>query len=75
VTSSGGAMACFASDVVNAPTVSAARKAVEARMDALVRETLATGGGPYAGAVAIAHRFLRTWLPAEELPAGPPLSG
>ncbi|HMJ04440.1 MAG TPA: Glu/Leu/Phe/Val dehydrogenase dimerization domain-containing protein [Conexibacter sp.] len=74
VASAGGAMAYLNPRVAQAHSLDEAQEALEETMGALVRETLADERGPYAGAVAIAERFLRSWLPVADRPAGPPLA-
>ncbi|HEX2850897.1 MAG TPA: Glu/Leu/Phe/Val dehydrogenase dimerization domain-containing protein [Acidimicrobiales bacterium] len=43
-------------------------------ISAMTAEAMAHAGGPFAGAVAKADAFLRTWLRPEQLPGGPPLA-
>jgi len=47
---------------------------VDARITALVNEAMEHPGGPFAGACAMAERFLRGWRGDEEMPPGPPLA-
>lgn len=74
VTSGGGAMAYLAPAVAQADGVDAARDAIDAIMHAIVEETRAGDIRPYAGAAAMAERFLATWLPDAGRPAGRPLA-
>jgi hypothetical protein len=43
-------------------------------MGAIVAEAREHHDGPYAGAVAIAERFLRGWAPQSDWPDCPPLA-
>jgi glutamate dehydrogenase (NAD(P)+) len=74
VTSAGGAMTYLSPRVAAARDIDDARIAVDELMRALVEETSATADGPYAGAVALAERYLRKWLPEPSRPARPPLA-
>jgi glutamate dehydrogenase (NAD(P)+) len=47
---------------------------VEERIATLIRDAIAHPAGPLAGGCALAEKYLRTWRPAEGLPAGPPLA-
>ena len=48
--------------------------AVGRTIERLVDSASAHPGGPYAGAVAIAEDFMRSWLPAGSLPDEPPVA-
>jgi glutamate dehydrogenase/leucine dehydrogenase len=74
VASAGGAMAYLAPDVANAGDAYAARERVDRIMGAIIAETREHRGGPYAGAVAIAERFIRSWAPESDWPDRPPLA-
>ena len=74
VASAGGAMAYLSPRIAGARDVEEARTAMDGLMGAIVREALEHHDGPYAGAVARAERFLRTWLAPTERPDGPPLA-
>jgi hypothetical protein len=47
---------------------------VESRIRGLVRAAADHPEGPFAGACAIAERFLGSWLDPQALPDGPPLA-
>jgi len=74
VTSAGGAMAYLSPRVAAAHDVDEAIAVVDKLMASIVEQTLEHEDGPYAGAVARAGRYLRRWLPATQLPDGPPLA-
>ncbi|MBI2962129.1 MAG: Glu/Leu/Phe/Val dehydrogenase [Deltaproteobacteria bacterium] len=46
---------------------------VERRIRELVGEAMRHPAGPFAGGCALAEGFLRTWRPADGMPAGPPV--
>jgi glutamate dehydrogenase/leucine dehydrogenase len=74
VASAGGAMAYLAPDVANADDAYAARERVDRIMGAIVTEACEHVDGPYAGAVAIAERFIRSWAPECDWPDQPPVA-
>lgn len=74
VASAGGAMAYLDSQVACARDPYEACEAVDGIMGAIVAETCTCQDGPYAGAVALAERFVRSWAPQSDWPAEPPLA-
>jgi glutamate dehydrogenase (NAD(P)+) len=74
VASAGGAMAYLAPDVAKAGDAYAARESVDRIMGAIIAEAREYRSGPYAGAVAIAERFIRGWAPESDWPDRPPLA-
>ena len=47
---------------------------VEQRLSALVAEAMSHPEGPFAGAVALAEDFIRSWRADDAMPVGPPLA-
>lgn len=74
VASSGGAMTYLSPRVSRARSIDQARSALADLMGEIVADTLEAPGGPYAGAVRRAERFMATWLPPSDRPARPPLA-
>jgi glutamate dehydrogenase/leucine dehydrogenase len=72
VASSGGAMAYLEPEVSGGDAYSAPSR-VAAIIRSIVAEASAAPGGPYAGAAAIAERFIATWAPESDWPDGPAL--
>ena len=74
VASGGGAMAYLSPRVARAADVDEARVAVDDIMGTIVRRAACDARGAYAGAVAIAEDFLRSWAPESDWPPTPPLA-
>jgi glutamate dehydrogenase (NAD(P)+) len=74
IASAGGAMAYLQDDVARAPSKNIALNALERHMTRAIHAAAEEGPTPYAGAIALARRFLASWRPGAAVLA-PPLAG
>jgi glutamate dehydrogenase (NAD(P)+) len=75
IASAGGAIAYLHADVARAASVDTALDALERHMTRVMNEAASEAVTPYAGAVAIARRFLASWRPPSSALPAPPLAG
>jgi glutamate dehydrogenase/leucine dehydrogenase len=74
VCGAGATIGYMAERFVGLAGAEAASELVDREVSALTARSLDHPDGPFAGATALAEKFLRTWRSPDEMPAGPPLA-